>query len=56
MRRDRGDDENQRNIRHAELRRLVEEGRKSGLSSVDGNVMLDRLEKKYRALVRRHRA
>jgi antitoxin ParD1/3/4 len=50
------DHEKLRRIRHAELRRLVDEGRESGLSSVDGDVVLDRLETKYRAMVRRRRA
>jgi hypothetical protein len=39
----------------AELRRLVEEGRASGLSEEDGEAFLDRLKAKYRAMAERHR-
>jgi antitoxin ParD1/3/4 len=46
------DQEKLRELRLAELRRLSEEGRASGLSTEDGDVVLDRLEAKYRAMVR----
>lgn len=39
-----------RELRRAELRRLVAEGAASGLSDQDGETTLDRLEAKYRAL------
>jgi len=39
-----------REIKVAELRRLAEEGRLSGLSAEDGEAVLDRLEAKYRAV------
>ena len=38
-----------REIKIAELHRLAEEGRLSGLSEDDGEAVLDRLEEKYRA-------
>ena len=38
-----------REIKVAELRRLAEEGRLSGLSEDEGEAVLDRLEAKYRA-------
>jgi antitoxin ParD1/3/4 len=47
------DQEKLRELRHAELRRLVEEGRASGLSDMDGEVVLDRLEAKFRAMIGR---
>lgn len=37
----------------AELRRLAEEGRVSGLSDEDGEALIDRLEAKYRSIVER---
>jgi antitoxin ParD1/3/4 len=46
------DRENLRSLRFAELERLSEEGRASGLSGQDGETALDRLEAKYRALSR----
>jgi antitoxin ParD1/3/4 len=46
------DRENLRSLRFAELERLSEEGRASGLSEHDGEAALDRLEVKYRALSR----
>ena len=45
------DQEKLRELRNAEVRRLVEEGRASGFS--DGNAVFDRLEAKYRAMVKR---
>jgi antitoxin ParD1/3/4 len=42
--------ESLREIKIAELRRLVEEGRLSGLSEEDGEVFLARLEAKYAAM------
>jgi hypothetical protein len=39
-----------REIRTAELRRLADEGRLSGLSDEEGEAVLDRLEAKYRML------
>jgi antitoxin ParD1/3/4 len=44
------DREKLREIKLAELRRLAEEGRLSGLSDEDGEAVLDRLEAKYRAM------
>src|SRR6266496_2011306 len=44
------DREQLREAKIAELRRLAEEGRLSGLSDDDGETVLDRLEAKYRAL------
>lgn len=41
-----------REARLAALCQLAEEGRKSGLSSQDGEALLDRLDAKYRAGVR----
>jgi len=38
-----------REVKVAELRRLAEEGRLSGLSDEDGEAFLDRLEAEYRA-------
>jgi antitoxin ParD1/3/4 len=42
-----------REIKVAELRRLTEEGRLSGLSEDDGEAVLDRLEAKYLAMTAR---
>ena len=44
------DREKLREIKVAELRRLAEEGRLSGLSDTDGEAVLDRLEAKYEAM------
>ncbi len=44
------DREKFRDIKIAELYRLAEEGRLSGLSETDGEVVLDRLEAKCQAL------
>ncbi len=41
-----------RELRLAELRRLAEEGQSSGLSQEGGEGVLDRLETKYRAMIR----
>ena len=38
-----------REAKVAELRRLAEEGRSSGLSDEDGEAVIDRLETEYRA-------
>ena len=46
------DQEKLRGLRLAELRRLAEEGRASGLSADDGEAVLDRLDAKYRAMIR----
>ena len=45
------DREKLRELRLAELKRLSEEGRVSGLSEDDGDAVLDRLEAKYRGMV-----
>jgi antitoxin ParD1/3/4 len=45
------DHEKLRELRNAEVRRLVEEGRASGFS--DANTVFDRLEAKYREPVKR---
>ena len=45
------DQEKLRELRLAELRRLSEEGRASGLSESDGESVLDRLETKYRGMI-----
>src|SRR5207245_1802097 len=42
-----------REVKVAELRRLAEEGRLSGLSDEDGEAVLDRLEAEYRARAER---
>src|SRR5260370_2364021 len=42
-----------REVKVAELRRLAEEGRLSGLSDEDGEAVLDRLETEYSALAER---
>ncbi|HEV7994648.1 MAG TPA: type II toxin-antitoxin system ParD family antitoxin [Stellaceae bacterium] len=44
------DREQLREVKLAELRRLAEEGRLSGISDEDGDAVLDRLESKYRAM------
>jgi antitoxin ParD1/3/4 len=46
------DQEKLRELRLAELRRLTEEGEASGLSVEDGEAVLDRLEAKYRAMLK----
>ena len=48
--------ESLREIKIAELRRLVEEGRMSGLLDEDGETTLKRLEEKIRAFVARRNA
>ncbi|HEY0524022.1 MAG TPA: type II toxin-antitoxin system ParD family antitoxin [Stellaceae bacterium] len=47
------DQEKLRELRYAELRRLMDEGRASGLSDEDGDAVLGRLEDKYRAMIPR---
>jgi antitoxin ParD1/3/4 len=47
------DREKLREVKLAELRRLAEEGRLSGVSNEDGEAMLDRLEAKYQRLAER---
>ena len=47
------DREQLREARIAELRRLAEDGRLSGVSDDDGEAVLDRLEEKYRSSVKR---
>ena len=47
------DREKLREIKVAELRRLAEEGRLSGLSEDDGEAVLDRLEAKYQSMAGR---
>jgi hypothetical protein len=42
-----------RDVERAELRRLAEEGRASGLSDEEGEALLDRLDAKYRSLIAR---
>jgi Arc/MetJ-type ribon-helix-helix transcriptional regulator len=42
--------------RRLELRRLVEQGRASGVSDQPGEAVLDRLETKYRRIAKRRRA
>ncbi len=44
------DREQERMARGAELRQLMEEGRLGGMLDEDGEVTLDRLARKYRAL------
>jgi antitoxin ParD1/3/4 len=39
--------------RQLELRRLIDQGRASGLSDVPGEAVLDRLETKYRRMAKR---
>ena len=48
------DREKLREVKVAELRRLAEEGRLSGVSNEDGEAMLDRLEAKYQRLAERN--
>jgi antitoxin ParD1/3/4 len=50
------DEEKLRALRLAELSRLADEGRASGLSNEDGEAVLDRLEAKYRAMIGRRSA
>jgi antitoxin ParD1/3/4 len=47
--------ESLRDLNTAELRRLAEEGRLSGLSEENGEAFLDRLEAKYRAMATAYR-
>ena len=47
------DREKLREVKVAELRRLAEEGRLSGVSNEDGEAVLDRLEAKYQRLAER---
>jgi antitoxin ParD1/3/4 len=47
------DEERLRELRVAELRRLAEEGRASGLPAEDGEAIPDRLEAKYRSMTAR---
>jgi antitoxin ParD1/3/4 len=47
------DREKLREVKVAELRRLAEEGRLSGVSNEDGEAVLDRLEVKYQHLAER---
>jgi antitoxin ParD1/3/4 len=49
------DEEKLRALQLAELSRLAEEGRASGLSNEDGEAVLGRLEAKYRAMIDRRR-
>jgi antitoxin ParD1/3/4 len=42
--------------RQLELRRLLEQGRASGISDVPGEATLDRLQRKYRGMAKRRRA
>lgn len=46
------DQARQREMQVAELRRLAEVGRASGVSGEDGDAVLDRLEAKYAAMSR----
>jgi len=39
----------------AEIRLLIEEGRASGLAAEDGEIAVDRLEAKYRAMAKQPR-
>jgi antitoxin ParD1/3/4 len=48
------DREKLREVKVAELRRLAEEGRLSGVSNEDGAAVLDRLEAKYQRLAERN--
>ena len=48
--------EDQDRQRQLELRRLLEQGRASGLSDEPGEAVLDRLETKYRSMTKRRRA
>ena len=47
------DREKLREVKVAELRRLAEEGRLSGVSNENGEAILDRLEAKYQRLAER---
>ena len=49
------DREQLRTLEIAELRDLVEEGRRSGLSEENGDTFLDRSEAKYQAMAERRR-
>jgi antitoxin ParD1/3/4 len=46
------DHEKLREFRLSELRRLADDGRASGLGAEDGDAVLDRLDAKYRAMIR----
>ena len=46
------DRERLREVKLAELRRLAEEGRSSGLSDEDGEAVLDRLKARYRGIAK----
>jgi antitoxin ParD1/3/4 len=46
------DQEKLRELRLAELRRAAEEGRLSGLSDEDGDAFLDRMEARYRRIIK----
>ncbi|HEV3116864.1 MAG TPA: type II toxin-antitoxin system ParD family antitoxin [Gemmataceae bacterium] len=48
--------EDQERQRQLELRRLLNQGRASGLSVQPGEAVLDRLETKYRRMAKRRRA
>jgi antitoxin ParD1/3/4 len=48
--------EYQERQRQLELRRLLDQGRASGLSVQPGEAVLDRLETKYRRMAKRRRA
>jgi antitoxin ParD1/3/4 len=48
--------EDQDRQRQLELRRLLDQGRASGLSDEPGEAVLDRLEKKYRRMTNHRRA
>ncbi|MGA9893203.1 MAG: type II toxin-antitoxin system ParD family antitoxin [Xanthobacteraceae bacterium] len=48
--------EDQDRQRQLELRRLLDQGRASGLSDEPGEAVLDRLETKYRSMTKRRRA
>jgi antitoxin ParD1/3/4 len=48
--------EDQERQRQLELRRLLEQGRASGLSDELGEAVLDRLETKYRRMAKHRRA
>lgn len=50
------DQQKLRELRQAELRELIEQGRASGLSTQDGDAVLDRLETKYRRMGKRQPA
>jgi putative addiction module CopG family antidote len=48
--------EDQERQRQLELRRLLDQGRASGVSDEPGEAVLDRLETKYRSMTKRRRA